>query len=264
MRRLRIGATIRGTFDIALDWRVFVDCAGGWSVLLLVARLGDLALHSLETGSWVRAFGELGGAAATLLAFVGMAVNVHRRVLLGESPRLFRIGRSEMRYAWRAVVIGFAFAAAGFALALLCYLGSHVLGVGLPGRILIGFFCACVMLYLMIEFIGSVLVLPAAAIDEASFRWSGAWQAAENNRLAILLVGVICGIPLALPSIALMAIDPWLALQPSGSLVAEVVRWMIDVAAWVIDAAWISLVFSGLVDGSPDFALPSTDGGGDT
>ena len=124
--------------------------------------------------------------------------------------------------------------------------------------------CACVALFLMIEFIGSVLVLPAAAIDQASFRWSNAWEAAENNKLAILFLAMISTVPLALPSIGLLAVEPRLVLLPGGSLVAEVVRWMIAVAQSILNAAWISLVFSGLVDGNSDFAVISTDGSGDT
>ena len=68
MRRLRIGATVRGTFDFALTLRVVVGCAGGWSVLLLVAMLVDWAFHSQLrwvgeaqpslTRSWVRGMAQ--------------------------------------------------------------------------------------------------------------------------------------------------------------------------------------------------------------
>ena len=259
MRRVRIGATVRGTFDFALTLRVVVGCAGGWSVLLLVAMLVDWAFHSQ-----MRWFGEIGRTAATVLAFAGMAVNVHRRILLGESPSLLRIGRSEMTYAWRALVMGIFLVVVILVLALLYYLGSYLLGIGPPGRILMGILCACVALFLLIEFIGSVLVLPAAAVNKAGFRWSAAWEAAERNKLAILSVWVICWLPLALPSAALVVIEPRLASWPGGSLAAEVARWIIAVAESVLTAAWISLVFSGLVDGNPDFAVTSTDGGGDT
>jgi hypothetical protein len=259
MRRVRIGATVRGTFDFALTLRVVVGCAGGWSVLLLVAMLAGWAFHSQ-----MRWFGEVGTRAATMLAFAGMAVNVHRRVLLGESPSLLRIGRSEMTYAWRTLVMGIFVAVMSLVLALLYFLGSYLLGNGLPARILIGILCACVALFVLIEFIGSLLVLPAAAVNEASFRWSDAWRAAERNKLAILSVSVICWLPLALPSAALIVIEPRLASWPGGSLAAEVARWIMAVVESVLTAAWISLVFNGLVDGNPDFAVTSTDGGGDT
>lgn len=259
MRRVRIGATVRGTFDFALTLRVVVGCAGGWSVLLLVAMLAGWAFHSQ-----MRWFGEVGTTVATMLAFAGMAVNVHRRVLLGESPSLLRIGRSEMTYAWRTLVGAIFVVVMSLVLTLLYYLGSYLLGSGLLGRILMGTLCACVVLFLLIECIGSVLVLPAAAVNKAGFRWSAAWEAAERNKLAILFVWMVCELPLALPSAALTAIDPWLASWPGGSLAAEVARWIIAVAQSILAAAWISLVFSGLVDGNPDFAVASTDGGGDT
>jgi hypothetical protein len=258
MRKVRIGATVRGAFDIALDLRVVAGCAGVWSILLLVAMLVDWAFHSR-----MRGIGELGTTAVTMLAFAGMAVNVHRRVLLGESPSLLRIGRSEMTYVGRTLVMGIFVAVMILVLVLLYFLGSYLLGLGLPGRILIGILCACVALVLLTELIGCVLVLPAAAVSEAGFRWSDAWKAAERNKLAILSVWVICGLPLALPSVALIAIEPRLAAWPGGSFAAEVARWIMTVAQSILTAAWISLVFSGLVDGNPDFAVTSTDGGGD-
>lgn len=260
---MRIGATIRGTFDIALNLRIFVGCAGGWSVLLFLAMLANSALHSHQIGSLTRLLGDIGSAAVTFLAFAGMAVNVHRRVLLGESPSLLRIGRSEMTYVWRALVMGLFLVVVVLVLALLYFLGSYPLGSGLLGRILMGTLCACVALFLLIECIGSVLVLPAAAVNKAGFRWSAAWEAAERNKLAILLVWMVCELPLALPSAALTAIDPWLASQAGGSFVAEVVRWIMAVAQSVLGAAWISLIFSGLVQGNPDFAATSTVLGGD-
>jgi hypothetical protein len=258
MRKVKIGATIRGAFDIALDLHVVVGCAGVWSILLLVAMLVDWAFHSRTRG-----IGELGTTAVTMLAFAGMAVNVHRRVLLGESPSLWRIGRSETTYVGRTLVMGIFVVVMLLVLVLLYFLGSYLLGLGLPGRIFIGILCACVALVLLTELIGCVLVLPAAAVNEAGFRWSDAWKAAERNKLAILSVCVICGLPLALPSAALIAIKPWLASWPGASFAAEVVRWIMTVAQSILTAAWISLVFSGLVDGNPDFAVTSTDGDGD-
>jgi hypothetical protein len=155
MRRVRIGATIRGTFDFALTLRVVAGCAGGWSILLLVAMLVDWAFHSQ-----MRWFGELGTAALAVLASAGMAVNVHRRVLLGESPRLLRIGRSEMTYVGRTLVMGMFVVVMLLVLVLLYFLASYLLGLGLPGRIFIGILCACAALFLLIELIGSLLVLP--------------------------------------------------------------------------------------------------------
>jgi hypothetical protein len=104
----------------------------------------------------------------------------------------------------------------------------------------------------------------AAAVNEAGFRWSDAWKAAERNKLAILSVCVICWLPLALPSRALIVIEPRLASWPGGSLAVEVARWIMAVAQSILAAAWLSLVFGGLVDGNSDFAITSDDGGGDT
>lgn len=256
MRRVRIGATVRGAFDIVLNLRVLVGCAGGWSILLLATILADWALE-LRTQWW----GGLGLATVRELAFAGIAVNVHRRVLLGESPSRLRLGRSEMTYAWRAFVMGLFSGIAGLVVLLVYFLGSYLFDIGLAGSTLLGFLCACLALFLLIEFIGSLLVLPAAAVNQPGFRWSDAWEAAEGNRLAIWFVGVICALPLALPSIALTAIDPWLA-RPGASFVAEVAQWMLNVAQSILNAGWISLVFSGLVDGNPDFADMSSESGG--
>jgi hypothetical protein len=259
MRRVRIAATVRGAFDFATDLRVAAGCAGAWSLVLLAMAVIDWALDPQLR--WV---GQLGAAPVAAIAFAGMAVNVHRRVLLGENPRLLRMGRREMAYIWRELVLAPFIVVAAFILILLYFLGSYLLAMGFVGRILAGLLCACVAVFLVVEFVGCLLVFPAAAINRAGFRWSDSWEVAEGNKFAILLVAVICAMPLALPALALVAVEPWLAARPVASLAAEVARWMIHVAQLTLDAAWLSLVFSGLVDGNPEFSATSTTDQGNT
>jgi hypothetical protein len=258
-RWLKVAACIKHTYRVACIPRVLLPATIAWSALLLLGVAAEPLASRLVTvpitNGVIIAYWSivLPGSLLIWVATAGIAVGVHRFIILHETPPALRMGRIELVYLRRMLWLGLLAGLGGGAFWLILLLWSYVLGVytGDVGSTAAQLVVIGLGGYAFFEFLGSTLALPAAAVGRSHFRVRDAWAMSEGNKIAIFVIFLASSAGLIVLSLIITTVSSILVGLPFGRPIG---RWIVHVVAALMNAAWISAVFAGLVDGNSDFA----------
>jgi hypothetical protein len=258
MRKLNIGAVIRAVIGVVTDIGLVSRAGGLWFGVLVAAEL-------IRLGFTFPALATLMPPANFILRIVqflalgGCAVNIHRAVLLRESPTPYRVSDLEWRYVLRTAWIGtpvFLALMGGF---FILWRGSRLLdslnffapGVLIPVLALTAFVATAFI-------ISASLSLPAAAIGRFEFTMSDGLDTSFGNAMRLFLISFVllfvpCNTAVLLTfgvMFGLFMIGADFLAQPAYIVLMPAIA----ITGAMIWAATLSFAYKGLIEGDPEFA----------
>jgi hypothetical protein len=260
--RLNIVAVVSRVLHFWLDVGFLARVAGIWFVVIALADLAEHLLATPDEQSWLTLMANLFNGIVTTLAYAACAIAVHRSILLNERPGQPRLGRPEICYVLRGILVFLPLILAIF----LWMMGIAIWGGGVSAIPLMPMFPGSVSWVIGQLLVGVIVLpfalsLPALAIGNLEFYPRDGWRVIRGNFFRLVAAYLLAfSLPSLLIKLVALGVKMGIGFLGSSSAIlvyaTELLTAMLDT---VLFAAALSCTYAALVRGDPELVLPPRD-----
>jgi hypothetical protein len=262
--KLNVIAVVRRVLLLFFDFGFLIRATGIWFVVIAMADLTEFLLGSSGAVPGLNTLVSISNWIVRELALAACAVTVHRSVLMRESPFRLRLGRREVRYVLRSVVVWLPFV---FLLTLLVVISVFTKSVTTAQlKELMATPVAWMITWTVANLLTAIVVLPfalslpALAIGNPEFEPGDGLDVSFRNiprEIATYLLAFSA--PAAVLGLLALGVTKALALLGSWSepiaYGTNLLETLLDVVLW---AAVLSCTYAALVRRDPEFTVTSS------